>query len=101
MLANISEIIDAQVSASKQLNSANQTLSQNTLAANNKIQTLIDENNKIQQHIGQIGGNVATRKRMLQLTEDSNVYKMKVIYSLLAIILCIIIIMLAVYSTTK
>ena len=38
-----------------------------------------------------------TRNRMLQLSQEKNVYKTKVIYSLISIILLLVIVVLAVY----
>lgn len=40
---------------------------------------------------------IATRNRMLQLSQEKNVYKKKVIYSLLSIIILFIIIMIVIY----
>ena len=56
---------------------------------------LQQQNKRIMQELGNLDNNTHTRRRMLQLSQDKNVYKMKVIYTLVAVILCIIILMLA------
>jgi len=40
---------------------------------------------------------VNTRNRMLQLSQEKNMYKTKVIYTLLAVVLLLVIILLAIY----
>jgi hypothetical protein len=101
IMSTISHNIDAQVKISKQLDSTNNSLIASNLSTDTAIDNLESQNKRIRQELGHLGNNTHTRRRMLQLSQDKNVYKMKVIYTLVAVILCIIILMLALYSSTK
>ena len=100
LMANLSQNIDSQVQLSQQLDKNNADLTASNLKTDSQINSLEEQNRRIQQELGNLNNNTYTRQRMLQLSQDKNIYKMKVIYTLVAIILSIIILMLALYSST-
>jgi len=70
----------------------------------NKNQLLIEKNNinlEQEKAIQDKQKLLLTRARMLQLSRDKNAYKLKIIYTLIAIILVIFTIVLGVYSFSK
>ena len=100
-MASLSNSIDQQISLGKTLDNQNTNLMSSNMELDSQISTLEQQNSRIKQELSSLGNNTITRQRMLQLSQDKNVYKMKVIYTLVAIILCVIILMLALYSSTK
>lgn len=99
--SQLMQIIDNQLATVASINKGTSSLSATSSQLQDGITSAEATNKMLNMNIKQLQQNVATRQRMLQVTEDSNVYKMKVIYTLLAIILCIIVLMLALYSSTK
>ena len=83
------------------LDTSNASLAASNVSTDATISKLEAQNERIKQELGNLDNNTHTRRRMLQLSQDKNIYKMKVIYTLVAVILCIIILMLALYSSTK
>ena len=70
----------------------------------NKNQLLMEKNNinlEQEKAIQDKQKLLLTRARMLQLSRDKNAYKLKIIYTLIAIILVIFTIVLGVYSFSK
>jgi len=70
----------------------------------NKNQLLMEKNNinlEQEKAIQDKQKLLLTRARMLQLSRDKNAYKLKIIYTLIAIILVIFTIVLGVYSFPK
>ena len=101
IMSTLSHNIDSQISVSKTLDTKNASLTSSNLTTDQQINNLQQQNERIRQELGNLDNNTHTRRRMLQLSQDKNIYKMKVIYTLVAVILCIIILMLALYSSTK
>ena len=91
IMSTLSHNIDSQISISKTLDTKNASLTSSNLTTDQQINNLQQQNERIRQELGNLDNNTHTRRRMLQLSQDKNVYKMKVIYTLVAVILCIII----------
>lgn len=101
IMSTISQNIDSQINLSNKLDTSNASLAASNVSTDATISKLEAQNERIKQELGNLDNNTHTRRRMLQLSQDKNIYKMKVIYTLVAVILCIIILMLALYSSTK
>ena len=100
-------LIATSANAQSQINNYKATIENNQTLQNNALNDLSNKNNLLYQkeqiqlqQLKEIEDKeriLLTRSRMLQISQDRNLYKMKVIYSLLAIIFSIFIITLLIY----
>ena len=90
MNAATNTIIASNKNATTEINSKNQTLLQKQQIQDSQMKE-IENKEKL----------LLTRARMLQISQDRNSYKTKVIYTLLAILIVIFIINLFVWSLKK
>lgn len=72
----------------------------NTVLSNINAQLIQKrKRNNIQQNsIGEKNNLITTRARMLQIAEENNIYKQKILFTLVALIFTFIIIMIFIYS---
>lgn len=82
----------------KQAEGGISTLSADLAKASDMLQANQHAYNKYGQEIRNKMGVIATRDRMLQLSQERNVYKKKIIYVLLAIIIGLLIAVIAIYT---
>jgi len=70
---------------------------QNVNINNTNLQEKKNRNNRIQKEINDRKHLILTRKRMLEISEEKNIYKQKLIYTYIAIILTLILIIIVSY----
>jgi hypothetical protein len=94
------------------LDNSQKNIIKNSSSINNSLDETITNNNQLLMKKNKINNEqekaiqdkqkiLLTRARMLQLSRDKNAYKLKIIYTLIAIILVIFTIVLFIYSFYK
>lgn len=80
------------------VNQATEALKQNTLNRQRDISDSLSQLNEQRNLLEQKRNILLTRNRMLQLSQDRNIYKQKVIYTILALIITCLILVLIGYT---